>query len=383
MTSATLRGIGWDHERCLAPLRAGAAAWRASNGVQLDWAARPLASFNDEPLTDLAPQYDLLVVDHPFSGTASESRCLAPLDELLTAGTLAALAADSVGRSHDSYAYAGHQWALAVDAACQVAVARDDLLDDLGRAAPGTWDEVQELAAGAPGRVALPLYPSDAICSLLTVAANAGAPAATGTTLFASRESGVRAVERLIDLIPLLHPSSHSSNPPAMLDRMRDTDDIAYVPLSFGYTNYARASSAGYRLRFLDIPSSGLGPVGSVLGGAGIAVSASSARQDEAAAFAAWICGSGAQRELVAPAGGQPASRSAWLDPGLDAAAGGFFSGTLASIEGSHVRPRDAWWPRFQEQSGELLAEQLRTGERAAVVVDALEELYARCRRGE
>lgn len=83
--------------------------------------------------------------------------------------------ADVVGASHSSYTYAGHQWGLATDAACQVAAVRVDLLE---AGPPATWDEVLELARAQPGRVALPLAPGHAISSFLTLCANAGEPAA-------------------------------------------------------------------------------------------------------------------------------------------------------------------------------------------------------------
>ena len=70
-----------------------------------------------------------------------------------------------------------------------------------------------------------------------------------------------------------------------------------------------------------------------MLGGAGLAVSAASAHPAEAAAFAAWASGAEAQHDIVARTGGQPGHRSAWDDPELDALAGGFYSGTRASIE--------------------------------------------------
>ena len=234
-----------------------------------------------------------------------------------------------------------------------------------------------ELASSRPGRVALPLYPTDAICSLLTICANSGVAAAAGPTLFLDPITGERAVATLADLLPLLHPASLHENPPALLERMTAAEEIVYVPLVFGYTNYARAQPAGrQRLRFLDIPSAGHGPTGSILGGAGLAVSAESVRAGDAAAFAAWVCGPREQADIVFPAGGQPASRVAWLDPALDARAGGFFSGTRRTVESPWVRPRDAWWPGFQETAGNLLAERLagrgtrpgdRLGARAAL----------------
>lgn len=378
MGGGALRGIAWDHERCVAPMRAAAAAWSGLSGsAAIEWETRPLAAFNDQPLSELTGRYDLLVVDHPFVGTAAELGCLAPLERLLDPADLEALAADSVGGSHDAYGYAGSQWALAVDAACQVAAARDDLLDEIGCPAPATWREVLELASSRPGRVALPLYPTDAICSLLTICANSGVAAAAGPTLFLDPITGERAVATLADLLPLLHPVSLHAGPPTVFERMSTTAEIAYVPLAFGYTNYARAQPAGrQRLRFLDIPSAGHGPTGSILGGAGLAVSAESVRAGEAAAFAAWVCGPRAQADIVFPAGGQPASRAAWLDPALDAQVGGFFSGTRRTIESPWVRPRDAWWPGFQEAAGGLLVERLGAGVPARVIASALERLY-------
>ena len=88
--------------------------------VAISWEARPLADFGDQPLEEVASRYDLLLIDHPFCGAAEVAGVLRPLDELLTPEELVALAADAVGPSHDSYAFNGHQWALAIDAACQV-----------------------------------------------------------------------------------------------------------------------------------------------------------------------------------------------------------------------------------------------------------------------
>lgn len=323
----TLHGLCWDHERCVAPMRAAAAAW---SGTPVTWDARPLAAFNDQPLEEVADRYDLLFIDHPFVGTAAATGVLAPLDELLAPSELAALAAGAIGPSHAAYAYAGHQWALAADAACQVAVVRHDLLDG---PVPRHWDDVLALAERQPGRVALPLYPSDALCSLLTLQAAAGRPLDPA----AGRGFDPGALAGLLALVPRLHPVSHGGNPPAVLDAMRASDEIAHVPLCFGYPSYARADE---RLRFTDIP----GGRGSILGGAGLAVSAAGARAD-AAAFAAWVCSPRIQRAVVAPAGGQPGARAAWDDPALSA--------TRATIEAAWVRPRAPWWPALARAAGE------------------------------
>ena len=81
---------------------------------------------------------------------------------------LAVLATQSVGLSHVSYQHDGHQYALALDAAAQVAAFRPDLLE----APPETWDEV--LALAEQGRVVWPAKPIDAFSSLVTIAATHG-----------------------------------------------------------------------------------------------------------------------------------------------------------------------------------------------------------------
>ena len=108
-------------------------------------------------------------------------------------------------------------------------------------------------------------------------------------------------------------------------------------------------------------------------------MSAASAHREVAAAFAAFASGADAQRALVGPAGGQPGSRTAWTDPELDRVAGGFFSGTTATIERAWVRPRERWWPAFQLEGGRRLNRGLAAAEPPQELLAALEDLYRDC----
>ena len=71
-----LRALGWDHPRCRLPMEACAAAYSAA---RVAWEYRSLESFGDQPLAELAHQYDLVVIDHPHIGEAVEAGCLRPL----------------------------------------------------------------------------------------------------------------------------------------------------------------------------------------------------------------------------------------------------------------------------------------------------------------
>jgi multiple sugar transport system substrate-binding protein len=361
-------------------MRACSEAWeRLHPEVELVWQNRSLTAFGDEPLEEVAHRYDLIMIDHPFCGTAEATGTLAPLDDLLGPDLLATLAADSIGASHASYSFHGRQWALATDAACQVAAVRDDLLD--GAPAPATWDEVRALARAQPGRVAVPLAPAQAMCAFLTLCANAGRPAAEDPARLVEPEVGLAAVELLEELHRLGPFGALEWEQPDVLGRLTSGDELVYVPLVFGFVTYARADRVPSPCRFLDLPSAGAGPVGAILGGAGLAVSATSAHPEEAAAFAAFASGAEAQRTLVGPAGGQPGSRTAWTAPELDRAADGFFSGTSATIEQAWVRPRERWWPAFQLEGGRLLSRGFAAAEPPRGLLEALDSLYRDCIR--
>ncbi|MFI7066714.1 extracellular solute-binding protein [Kribbella sp. NPDC050124] len=369
-----LRILCWDHPRCVSPVRAAAAAWERQHGTAIAVAARPLAAFNDQPIGDIARTADLLFIDHPMVGRVAREEALVPLESLLDASVLDALAADSIGRSHESYNWGGSQWAVAVDAACQVAVVDDSTLDEWGDV-PRRWDDVLAAARKVPGSVALPLYPSDAVLSLLSISAELS----TTDELWVEE-----AVDIFVELVRGVDPRSFQLNPPGLLDLMssESSDAPVYAPLLFGYTNYQRPAARGRPLRFCRPPSVGERPA-AVLGGAGLAVSASSKQANEAAAFAALMAGADVQRTIVLGNDGQPASRSVWFDPSADEVVGGFFSGTRTTIESSYLRPRAAWWPAYQEAAGIRLTEALRRGDAASAIHADLNDALNKARDKE
>src|SRR6476659_4212843 len=162
MSRVILNGITWGHSRGITPLLAGAQRFsELFNDVEIRWKKRSLQEFADAPLEELAQKYDLLIIDHPWSGCAAATQCLLPLDEYLSAVFLDDQAKKSVGYSHLSYYYAGHQWALAIDAATPATSYRSDLFERNGLMVPDTWDELLEFAK--TGRVLVPGIPVDTL----------------------------------------------------------------------------------------------------------------------------------------------------------------------------------------------------------------------------
>ena len=340
--TVTLKGMTWSHPRGLNSLLASSRAYSARNpDTEVEWDARSLQDFADYPLEDLVSQYDLLVFDHPFVGEVAASELLLPLDVALSLEFLADQAANSVGRSHASYQYGGHQWALAVDAACHVSVERPDLV---GASAPQNWDDVvadaRDRASRGGPRMAIPLLAIDAFLSFVTLLVNDGNVFLADDGSIASPDRAEAALERLAELRSFAHPESLRWNPVQMLEAMTTTDEIAFSPITFGYVNYSTSAVQRHTVAFHAIPEGTAGRSGGVCGGAGLGVSGRSRHADAAAQFAAYVASRQNQTSAYVDSGGQPGHRAAWTDATIDRQHGGFFSGTLAGIDSSYLRPQ-------------------------------------------
>ncbi|MBB6670449.1 ABC transporter substrate-binding protein [Cohnella nanjingensis] len=382
-----LRGMTWNHVRGYAPLTAATEKFRESHpGVEISWDRRSLKDFGDYPVDRLAREYDILLIDHPHVGISASQNVLVPLDENIPASYLRDQEENSVGPSHVSYRWDERQWALAVDAAAQVASYRPDLMNE--RDVPRTWRHALDLAkrsAGASGsRVGWPLCPTDAMCSFLSLCAGIDGPRFFDESGGIESSVGEAAIDLIFELLPYLHPSSLDSNPIQLYDRMASGDEIAYVPCAFGYTNYARPGFAASLLRFADIPAISREPRGSLLGGVGIAVSALSSHVPLAVEFAMFAASGDVQRTLYVENGGQPGHAAAWRDAEANERCGGFFESTLRTMELSYMRPRNKAFPEFQEKAGIVLHGAIKrraAGDSIspAAVAEAMNSLYRQC----
>lgn len=365
-----LKGMTWDHPRGYQPLMACSEVYAKEHDVTITWSKRSLKDFGDQPIDQLTSEFDVLVIDHPHSGLAAATGALLALDEYLPESTRQTLAAQSAGASHESYFYEGHQWALALDAAMQTAVYRADLLDDM----PQTWDDMLELGEKSRERnryIAMPLVPTDAMCSFISLCASFGEALAGGDELV-SREMGIRVLEMLRNIQKIAHPESTNWNPIHMLDHMSTYDDVVYSPLTFCYTNYSRENYQPKILTFTTIPD----VKGSILGGTGFAVSSSCEHPQAACDFGAWLCSAGVQSGLYVREGGQPGNNVAWQDKNANALTNNFFKNTLPTLEHSHIRPRHHGFVTFQEQGGYIIHDFLVDNGDVDTCFDALAKLY-------
>ena len=350
----------WNHPRGFDPLVACARTWRERTGVEVLWERRSLQDFESFSVRALAQQYDLIVIDHPHVGQITREQCLLPLDGMARyTEARASLARSSVGASFESYVWDGRLWALPIDAAAQVQAIRPDRVGPLG-----DWASMLQLARR--GRVQCPMRPPHNLMSYYTLCGQLGhAGRVTGPELIEPL-AGEEAYELLLELVSLLDPACFAMDPIAVFEAMSvQESSIDCVPLIYGYVSYAREEFRQARIAFADIPVlwAGGAPVGSALGGTGIAVSAWSSCADAAVEFAYWVASDEVQRGLYAFGGGQPGNAAAWEDPAVNEPVFGFYRQTQATLAGAWVRPRHDGYMRFQEAASQQLLAALRAGE--------------------
>ena len=137
---------------------------------------------------------------------------------------------------------------------------RPDLLAEIG-GLPRTWDEVLALAEARRNRSApgsrIPLIPVDALMSFCSICAAADEPPRTqgagsggqprDRAAGAGHAAGACRTARI--------PRHCRATRRALLDLMSTTDEIAYMPLLFGYSNYARPGFRPSLVRFTGVPT--------------------------------------------------------------------------------------------------------------------------------
>ena len=358
-----LTGITWEHARGHQSVVAAAEAYRERTGVSVHWDVRSLQAFADHPLPDLLGRYDVLVVDHPHIAAVASAGLVLELTD----------AVEAIGASQASYTYRGRQYGYAIDAAAQVSAHRPDQLAD----PPLSWPEMIELARD--GWVRWPAKPIDAYSTLLTLSAAAGTPALSQAGVFLPPEQLSPVLDMMHELAALVPADDLDHNPIQVAEILCGDNRWCYCPLLFGYTNYSRTGYRQVRLAYRDMPSHHGAVTGSLLGGAGVVVSAHTAAPEAARRFASFLADPQVQRGAYFDGGGQPAHLAAWTDPELDAATLGFFSGTRRTVEGAYLRPRHPRYVQFQDSVSPRVTAVLRGEEGDAELIaglnDAAEQL--------
>ncbi|GAA3084669.1 multiple sugar transport system substrate-binding protein [Kribbella aluminosa] len=324
------RGLTWDHPRG----RDALVQASVQRGIDLVWDVHPLSGFESTPISELAERYDVIVLDHPHLGDATEY--LQPVDDLLDG--------EFVGPSVASYQLDGHLWALPLDAATQVAATRTDLAGP----PPRLWPEVIALSHRAP--VALCVAGPHALLTYMSISVALGEE-----PTFTPTATAQRALELMTDLATRAPKDTQTLDPIGLLDAMVSDDTVAHCPLVYGYVNYS-STTLTRRVTFTDAPSEYPGSrPGSTIGGTGLAITRRCPATPELLDHLRWLLSATAQETFVPAYSGQPARLSAWTSDTVNAPVAGFYRSTLSTITSAWVRPRNPGYIEFQTAAGELI----------------------------
>lgn len=378
-----LRGMTWNHSRAYPPLVAVSQRFEELYpDVKLHWEKRSLADFENYPVEELAEKYDLIILDHPWTGFIIDSGVVHFAEDIYPAEMLDRLSKGSIGASYESYSMNGHQIALPVDGAAPIAAYRADAFAESGGAVPGTWREVVDLAQ--KGKVILAgsrLYTFLDFLMLCATIAEKESDLCQ-PDLIAPVDVQKEALESYRGLLSLCPPCIYEMDPIAVYEEMsRDNTPYVYCPFIYGYVNYFRPGYGSNILSSAEVVTYRGRLLRTVLGGTGLAVSRKCTALPAAVAFSKYVMSEKIQNTIYPDAGGQPGLKSAWLSPEVNRGANNFYSATLKTMENAYTRPRYNGYYRLQNSGGAVLHEYLVTGSGLDKTIEELNRLYRDSKR--
>lgn len=374
----SLRGIAWNHTRGFTSVVATAQRFEEIHpDVRITWEKRSLQAFADASMAELATEFDLIVMDHPHTALAATERLLLPFEDWLAEDFLADQAIHSVGASHESYRFHDRQWTLATDAAAPIATWRPDLVEKFGLSLPRTWDEV--LAMASQGFVTVSAFPIDVLMHTYMFTRALGHDPFSTADGIGPVDMVAGALDQLHRLVELCDPVSLERNPIRTAEWMCSTPDDAratYCPFAYGYSNYSRPCYGLHRLQAGGLVTFNGAPLRSVLGGAGLAVSAHTKHPQVCMNYARLTASPEIQRGLYFDAGGQPGHRGAWTDERVNAASGNFFRDTLSTLDHAICRPQKPGYMGFQDSATPVAHDAVAGKIPVGVAARALQKLW-------
>jgi multiple sugar transport system substrate-binding protein len=359
----------WDHPRGLDSVVSSNDLLIEKCGVSVEWTARSLLAFGDQPIEEFYRDYDLMVIDHPHVPDAVHAKGVVPFDDLISPETMSELSRTSVGQSHNSYQYQGKQWALAIDTAAQVSAFRADKADG----SPIFWTDV--IAEAKKKSVLWAHKPVDVFSTFATLMAQKG-KGLYDNGIYVDEHVATESLEFMVELASLVPDWCAKSNPIDAVEILATTNDFTHAVCMYGYSNYSRDGFREHLVHYDDVPSFDGQASGSQLGGAGIAVSSASSQKELAGKAAAFLSLPQIQAGEYGLNSGQPGNLAAWKNHHLNEVAHNFFGNTLRTLERAWVRPRILGWPDVQFQSSLVIHDMITSRKVSAEKVASLNAIF-------
>lgn len=375
-----LKGISWNHKRGYEPLILCSKDFKNINpDIDIKWEKRSLKEFGNFPVSKLAENYDLLIIDHPFSGEAKKKEILVDLKEYIKKDVLKELQINSIGKTYDSYCFEDSVIALPIDAAAIVCSANKEFFHENKIKLPVSLNEVFDLKEKLnflDKKILIPLCSTDIWCVFLSLCAT------VSDGNFITIENGfdekyaVEQVNMIKKLIKISDNNPLELNPINILDLMGSDDKYVYSPLLFGYVNYSIKGEYRNLINFYDTPLVKRGKTAALLGGAGIAISTKSRNKKEAAKFVEYISSKEVQESSYFVYGGQPSHKAAWKNRKNNEISNNFFKNTYCTLEDAYVRPRFPGWNDYQDEASVLLHKDISNNIDSERIVKNLNDLF-------
>lgn len=370
-----LKGMAWNHSRGFTSVVATAQRFEELNpNLRITWEKRSLQAFADASLAELSAKYDLLVMDHPHVALAAEDGLLLPYDDYLSQNFLQDQADNSVGKSHQSYNFKGHQWTLAIDAATPIATWREDLIAQHGIDIPASWQDM--LGIASQGHVGFAAIPIDLLMHTYAFCHAHQGELFHSKEEIATTEALTQALETLKEAVSLIDPIFQTLNPIQTAEFMSTTDQVAYCPLGYGYSNYSRPYYAKHTLRAGDVVSYQGAPLATALGGAGLGISSQTVHPEACMQYAEFTASPESQTGIFFRNGGQPGYRKAWLDEAVNEESSHFFKDTLPALDRAILRPQYHGYMYFQDHGSPVAYDGITGKITIAKTVEKLNAIY-------
>ncbi len=343
-----IKGLTWKNPRGELPLLASACEWQTRRpDVRIEWEALSWYAFENALLAALenpGPDYDLVMFDHPWTGSLACSGGMLPWDSLMTQEELVGIRGRIVPPSFDSYVWDGKVWGLALDGACHAGLIRKDLAEI--DSVPSHWEDIAAWAESVrceslPYPLVLSVEGVLGSCLFLSMMASGGhAVTVVDSALCLDSTATLQVLRLLRSLLAYVPPGSTHWGPWDIYEYFCRSDESAYSPSIFAYVNYFHAEGRGAQLRLLETPGLNGRRGTPILGGVGLGIMKKCSLLEEAVEYARYLISDAAQTRLFPENSGQPTAKAAWECAVLDRQYHGFYSSLSREMEHAYMRPR-------------------------------------------
>ncbi len=379
----TIRGIAWNHSRGNIPVMATAQRYmELHSDVKIIWDTRSLHDFGGANVDELSKKYDLMVVDHPWTGFAYAHNSYTHLEDFIDREFLAEQKKNSVGSSYESYTYDNHQLALAIDAASPIAFYSNEKLIQNKVELPKTYEDVLDLAKD--GLIACSGNGTSLLMQLYMFC-DAISHSIFENNMIAERDVLDESLNIIDHLFSYLKDEYFYKNPIGIYEELSNKNKKAlYTPFDFGYSNYSRLGYGDAIISSANTVTYKDKPLRTILGGAGLALSTRANNKDIAVDYMKYCASPIIQESIYVENGGQPGHRLAWESDRANYITNDFFRNTLDTLDRAILRPRFNGYLEFQEEATVRIKDYMLKNISRAEILDFLDKDYKKiCGNGD